>query len=177
MFKSIVGGDPIRAERKNRDAFSYTPYARLIFSANEAPPTSDNSSAFFDRWLVLPFQKRFRGSDVAERDEGILDKITTPDELSGLLNHALAGLGRLHEQRRFSTTDDMNHALERFKTDSDSVAGFIEEACTIDHDSDAKVGQPASTRPTRSGAKRRTAVRSDPDGSPTDCETTTASAK
>lgn len=49
IFKSITGGDPIRAEHKHQAAFTFQPYAKLIFSANEPPPTSDASEAFFDR--------------------------------------------------------------------------------------------------------------------------------
>jgi putative DNA primase/helicase len=129
MFKSITGGDRIRAERKHRDAFSFTPYARLIFSANEAPPTADQSDAFFDRWLILPFDRRYRGT--GQQDTNLLAKLTTPAELSGLLNRALDGLERLRRQRGFTHAVSSDRAAERFRVDADSVAGFIEERCLL----------------------------------------------
>jgi putative DNA primase/helicase len=138
IFKSITGGDELRAERKHRDSFTFAPYARLVFSANEAPPTSDNSDAFFDRWLILPFHKRHRGTD--HQDHDLLPKLTTPDELSGLLNHALLGLGRLHRQRGFSHVASSEKAAERFRVDSDSAAGFSEECCNLAPD--ARVAKP-----------------------------------
>ena len=53
-FKEITGGDTIAAERKFGQPFSFRPFALLIFSANEAPFSADQSEAWFDRWLILP---------------------------------------------------------------------------------------------------------------------------
>ena len=39
MFKVLTGDDMISAERKNKDSFSFKPYARLVFSCNEVPST------------------------------------------------------------------------------------------------------------------------------------------
>src|SRR5581483_11001589 len=51
IFKAITGGDELQGERKFADAFEFTPFARLLFSANHPPRSSDASSAFFRRWL------------------------------------------------------------------------------------------------------------------------------
>ena len=104
----------------------------MVFSANEAPPTSDSSDAFFDRWLIVPFQQRHRGTD--HQDHDLLAKLTTPAELSGLLNYALAGLDRLHRQHGFSHVTSSEQAAERFRIDSDSAAGFCEECCNLNRD-------------------------------------------
>jgi putative DNA primase/helicase len=138
IFKSITGGDRIRGERKHCPAFEFTPFARLIFSANEAPPTADNSDAFFDRWTILPFEHRHRGSD--HQDHHLLAKLTTPSELSGLLNDALDGLDRLRTHGRFTTADSSEEAAQRFRVDSDSAAGFCEDCCTIT--ADARTAKP-----------------------------------
>jgi putative DNA primase/helicase len=128
LFKEVVGGDPIHAERKHRDPFSFEPYARLLFSANELPPTPDGSPAFYDRWIVIPFPRRF--SD-AEADETLFDRLTTPEELSGLLNLAIRALGELRERGHFRETASTTDAASRFKVETDSVAGFLAEAATF----------------------------------------------
>ena len=138
MFKSVTGGDAIRAERKNRDSFTFAPYARMVFSANEAPPTSDSSDAFFDRWPILPFHRRHRGTD--HQDHDLLAKLTTATELSGLLNHALEGLDRLRQQHDFTHVAASEQAAERFRVDADSAAGFSEECCHLDHE--ARIAKP-----------------------------------
>lgn len=129
IFKSITGGDPIRGERKHRDAFEFIAYARLIFSANEPPPTSDSSQAFFDRWIIVPFQQRIRGSTRERQQDELLADLTTPDELSGLLNHALAALGGLRRTGHFTTSKTTDSAAENFRVAADSAAGFLHEHC------------------------------------------------
>ena len=57
MFKSITGGDRIVGERKYKDSFEFVPFARLVFSANSPPRSTDSSEGFFDRWIVIPFER------------------------------------------------------------------------------------------------------------------------
>lgn len=129
IFKGIVGGDEIRAERKFRDAFSFRPYARLLFSANELPPTPDGTPAFYRRWVVLPFTRRF-SAEVA--DPAMLAKLTTDAELSGLLNRAVGALDDLQRRGHFPETASTRAAAEAFKLDTDSVAGFLADAVEFD---------------------------------------------
>lgn len=131
IFKSITGGDAISGERKYAAPFTFTPYSRLIFSANEAPPTPDSSDAFFRRWLILPFDRRFDG---AKADRRLIEKLTTPTELSGLVNKGLAALPGLHARGAFTATDTATEAAERFRVDSDSVAGFLADCTTLTPD-------------------------------------------
>lgn len=129
VFKSITGGDRIEGERKHQDAFSFRPYARLLFSANEPPPTPDNTDAFFRRWLILPFDRRFTGK---KADPNLLAKLTTPTELSGLLNQGLARLYPLRKRGQFTPTEAAANAAERFQVDADSVAGFLADKTELD---------------------------------------------
>jgi putative DNA primase/helicase len=62
VFKAIVAGDIIKAERKFGQPFNLIPTARLLFSANELPRSRDLSPAYFRRWVVIPFPNQFQGS-------------------------------------------------------------------------------------------------------------------
>ena len=56
MFKALTGEDYITAERKNKDPFSFRPYARLLFSCNEIPKNySDRSDGFYRRLIIIRF--------------------------------------------------------------------------------------------------------------------------
>jgi putative DNA primase/helicase len=132
VFKSITDGDPIRAEHKHRAAFFFIPYARLVFSANEPPPTVDSSTAFFDRWVTLPFEARIRGSQQERQQDELLAELTAPNELSGLLNHALDGLDRLNRTHSFTATAGTSRASEAFRVSADSVAGFLADQSQTD---------------------------------------------
>jgi len=124
-FKAITGGDRISGERKHQPAFEFTPFARLLFSANEVPSVRDGSKAFFDRWIVLPCTQELRGSE--REDPKILDKLLTPAELSGFLNLALEGLLRLRRNNgRFSMPTVAAAAGWNFRRLADNVAGFVD---------------------------------------------------
>jgi putative DNA primase/helicase len=125
MFKAITGGDPITVEYKYRDSFEFTPFARLVFSANHLPRSGDGSSAFFDRWIVVPFRRSFRGT-VQEVPRAELDaRLADPQELSGVLNKALAVLPRLR-QRGFTISETMGQAAEEFRQTTDPLAVWLE---------------------------------------------------
>src|SRR5439155_26952992 len=101
VFKQLTGGDMVTGEFKYRDSFDFVPFARLIFSANHPPRSADGSAAFFDRWVVLPFERLFRDT-AAEIPRPVLDAfLAEPRELSGVLNRALDVLPALITRKGF----------------------------------------------------------------------------
>lgn len=128
-FKEITGADRIQVEHKYGRSFQLRPYARLMFSANAAPPTRDASFAYFRRWLVIPFDQEFHGPG---DDKDLLRRLTTPGELSGVLNWALDGLDRLRATGAFSSSTAIAGAKDRFRVEVDSVAAFCDEQCEWD---------------------------------------------
>jgi putative DNA primase/helicase len=86
-FKNLCGGDRIHGERKGETAFVFDNTARLIFSANELPPNKNGNFAYFRRWILIDFPNTFEGKAA---DKDLIEKLVTPEELSGFLNKALA---------------------------------------------------------------------------------------
>jgi len=126
IFKAITGGDRITGELKYRDAFEFRPFARLIFSANHFPSARYGSQSYFDRWLLIPFERRFRGS---ERDmpRGALDaRLSAPQELSGALNRVLPALRRLRKDNYFTETPSVRGTCLEFEAASDPFRIWLE---------------------------------------------------
>ena len=124
LFKAITGGDDIPAEYKFRDGFDFRPFVKLLFSANEPPRSRDGSHAFFRRWLVVPFTRTFEGAANTSRD--ILDaQLSDPDELSGVLNKALAALPGLRDHG-FTESASTNDALADFRQSTDPLAVWLD---------------------------------------------------
>jgi putative DNA primase/helicase len=74
----------------------------LLFSANQLPSSRDASSAYFDRWVIVPLENSFRNTE-REIPRSVLDaSLADPMELSGALNHALAGLRRIRRLGKFT---------------------------------------------------------------------------
>ena len=125
-FKLIVSGDPIDAERKHQHPFEFKPFCKLIFSANKMPASYDKSPAFYRRWLIIPFPNTFEG---AAADPDMLEKISTPGELSGLLNMAITRLRTLEERRGFAEPETVAKAMAAYKLTADGMVAFLSECC------------------------------------------------
>jgi putative DNA primase/helicase len=132
-FKALTGGDTLNAEYKFKDSFDLEPFARLVFSANHPPRSADSSSAFFRRWIVIPFDHTFGPDEQIPRD--VLDaRLQSPGELSGLLNKALEGLRRVEKQRRFSESPSIQEAWRDFHSTTDPLAVWLDRYTIDDPD-------------------------------------------
>lgn len=127
-FKSIVAGDQVKAERKFGHPFILKTVARLIFSANEFPRSSDSSQAYFRRWIIVPFPNKFEGK-LADHD--LLKKLLQPSVMSALLNRALLGLRRLEEQGHFSETKSATAQVENYRVENNSSYAFAREVLKV----------------------------------------------
>ena len=133
IFKMLTGQDIIWADVKHLKAFEFKNHAKLIYSANELPQTDDTSEAFWRRWIVIDFPNTFPDDD-PKTDPTILDKLITPEELSGFLNWALEGLRRLLSQNKFTTTKTREQVEREWIARTDSLRAFIAEQVTFNPD-------------------------------------------
>lgn len=121
-FKMATGGDALTVDKKFKDMFTFVNYAKLIFSANRIPTSPDDTDAFFRRWVIVNFPNRFEGE---KADKLLIDKLTTPEEISGIFNVAVCGLKHLLNNGAFTAEQSMDEAREIYTRLSDSVAAFI----------------------------------------------------
>jgi len=124
-FKMLTGEDRIRGNKKHKEPFYFDNYAKLIFSGNELPRTWDMSHAFFRRWIIINFPNVFSGD---KKDPAILEKITTQEELSGLLNWALEGLRRIIKNKGFSFSKTRKEIETEWVLRTNSLKAFV-DAC------------------------------------------------
>jgi P4 family phage/plasmid primase-like protien len=127
IFKMLVSGDTIRAQRKYGQPFNFRNYAKLIFSANQIPDTEDRTFAYYKRWIILKFEKVFREN----KDTNLIDKLTTPEELSGLLNLALIALKQLQKEEGFIDIS-IEETIKQYNNNTDTTTTFLEERCVLD---------------------------------------------
>jgi putative DNA primase/helicase len=139
-FKSITGCDRITAEFKYRDSFEFRPFARVLLSANHLPASRDASKAFFDRWLLIPFHRSFRGAACELPRRTIDATLSSPEELSGALNRALPAHRRLRREGRFTETATTEQQLTELQQATDPLAHWLaaettgSSAASIAHD-------------------------------------------
>ena len=135
-FKILTGGDRTGAEKKFGAHFEFENTAKLIFSCNDLPATDDDTDAFFRRWIFVNFPNTF-SKEKKNLDERKLEKITTKEELSGLLNVALDALDRLIARGVFSKGLSTEETREKYLTMSDSVAAYCMNC--LDQDSTSSI--------------------------------------
>jgi putative DNA primase/helicase len=123
-FKSLASGEPVSARLPYGEPFTVTRYAKLMFNCNELPREVEQTDAFFRRFLLIPFEVTIPD---AEQDRELSGKIIG-NELSGVFNWVLDGLQRLLKQKRFTQSAAVDAALQQYRTRSDSVRSYMEEA-------------------------------------------------
>lgn len=128
-FKMLVSGDTVRAQRKHAQPFDFRNNSKLIFSTNEIPKSDDNTYAYFKRWLIFSFERIFQGET---KDTNLIAKLTTEEELSGLLNLALIALKQLIKDSEFRHADHIETTKRRYNQNASSVDGFLTHKCYMD---------------------------------------------
>ena len=130
VIKTLTGQDPITAERKYRDPFQYTNFAKPVFSANKVPPTIEDTRALHRRMVIIKFPNIFSRED-PKTDINLLEKLITPEELSGFFNFAIAGLKRFLAQKGFSNEKPVEERRIEYMRESNPVqyfaTGFVDK--------------------------------------------------
>lgn len=127
-FKMLTGGDVIQGEKKYQDPIKFHNYAKLIYSANELPKTTDRTEAFFRRWVIIEFPYQFPEDD-KETNPNLPESIINEEEMSGLLNWALDGLERILENNSFSNTKNRRGIEQKWIMETDSLRAFLDIGC------------------------------------------------
>lgn len=123
LFKAMVSGEPVEACLKYGQPFTMTDYAKFIFNCNELPKDVEHTTAYFRRFLIIPFDVTITEQ---EKDSELAKRIIN-NELSGVFNWVLQGLNRLLEQKRFSDCKAAQQAVDQYKIESNSVQMFLNE--------------------------------------------------
>lgn len=126
VFKKVVSGERITAERKGVDAFKFSNYCKFIFSANTIPRMKDKTGAVLDRLIIIPFNATFSKKD-PDYDPHIKSKLRTEEAMEYLLQLALDGLKRVLKNNGFSDSEKVREELEKYHEKNDPLIGFIKE--------------------------------------------------
>ena len=131
VLKKLTGGDYIPAEKKFRPPFQFVNHTKLLFSANEIPMTEDETDAFFSRLIIINFPNQFLGN---KADPNLIRKLTTDEELSGLLRIILRRLPRVLKEGISTASSSIDENYEKYILSSNPVRAFFEAALEQDND-------------------------------------------
>ncbi|MGO9613260.1 MAG: DUF5906 domain-containing protein, partial [Dissulfurispiraceae bacterium] len=135
LLKQLTGGDLIQADRKFLAPVKFLNYAKLIFSTNQIPRTTDQTDAFFRRAFIVEFPNQFE--DNPEIEVRIRDTEAMRHEYEGLLKYSIDTLQRLKRQNFvFMHQKGIEAAKAHYMHLAHPLNRFIHETCEQTWNSD-----------------------------------------
>ena len=126
IFKKVVSGDRVNAEYKGQKPFDFSPYAKLLFSANTIPRIKDKSGAVIDRLIIVPFNARFSKND-PDYDPFIKYKLQADEVMEYLINLGLQGLNRVLKNQSFTICEDVQKSIQEYEENNNPILLFFKE--------------------------------------------------
>jgi putative DNA primase/helicase len=126
-FKIITSGETVSCNQKHIPTFEFIPKCKIILAANIFPKITDHSSAFYQRLLLIPCERRFSEAEKNRNLHGQLKQ-----ELSGIFNWALEGLRRFKKRGQFIEHEFMKNAVQELKDENNPSNLFFDEHIEIE---------------------------------------------
>ncbi len=138
-FKALITGDRVGGCFKYQAAFSFRPRAAHAFGMNATFATRDSSAAFFRRFVVLTFNKRFQrgrvdNTLVSQERQARTERATLTigeirdrcrEERADVIAWALAGAVRLMRQRSYTEPSSHDRVISEWREANDPFAEWL----------------------------------------------------
>ena len=137
IFKKIVTGNRIKAERKGQDPFEFNPFIKLLFSANNIPRMKDKTGAVLRRLVIIPFNARFSkylpdGVTIdPDFDPFIKYKLIQKESIEYLIKLGVEGLKRVITNNEFTKSEKVQVQLDEYEEENNPIIAFIAD-CGVD---------------------------------------------
>ena len=123
-FKLFVSGDYITVERKNGHPYEIIPKTIHFFSTNTLPEIEEDNNAVYRRFVIIEFPNSFEGQE----DFDLFDKLTTKEELEGIMWLLVRTAKRLAKNKQFTYKQSSDEIRMRWKQQSNAVFETIEKS-------------------------------------------------
>lgn len=130
IFKKIVTGNRIKAERKGQDPFEFNPFIKLLFSANDIPRMKDKTGAVLRRLVIIPFNATF-GKNDPDYDPFIKYKLIQKESIEYLIRLGVEGLKRVIINDGFTKSAKVQNQLDEYEEENNPIIAFIAD-CGVD---------------------------------------------
>lgn len=129
MFKALTGGDTVLCDQKFKQPFRFDNFAKLIFSCNQLPESKDDSDAFFRRWVIIEFKKKF---EYSQQKRNLLKELVVPSELNGLFVQIMPKLKSMVVDGEGITDESTNEVRKRYQRNANSSNAFAIDCLDLD---------------------------------------------
>ena len=126
IFKKLVTGDRVNAERKGQDPFEFNNYSKMLFSANKIPRVKDETGAVLRRLIIVPFNAKFTKDD-KDYDPYIKYKLRSDEVMEYLILVGLNGLKDVLTNKGFTISEKVETELQEFDEMNNPILMFIRD--------------------------------------------------
>ena len=125
IFKKLVTGEEITVEKKHEQPYKIRNTATIIFATNNLPNMQDKSNGMVRRLCIIPFNAVI-SKDQPDFDPFIIDKLTTDEAKSYILNKALLGLERVFVNQGFTIPKIVDEVMEDYYREVNNVIRYLD---------------------------------------------------
>ena len=126
VFKKVVTGNRIKAERKGQDPFEFSPYVKILASANDIPRMKDKTGAVLRRLVIIPFNAIFSKDDPDYRPFIKYD-LMQPEALEYMIALGMEGLKRVISNRAFTVPTLVQEQLDEYEESNNPIIAFLKD--------------------------------------------------
>ncbi len=120
IIKKLTGQDTIGFEYKNKTPFDDVNYAKILIATNNLPTTTDKTTGFYRRWMIIDFPNKF-----SEQKDILAD--IPEEEYTCLARKCCFLLKDLLEKRSFTNEGSLEERTKRYEDHSDPLEKFLKE--------------------------------------------------
>lgn len=126
LIKQVTGRDPVEAERKYENPFTYLPTFKIFMLTNNLPSIYERRKAIWERIHLIEFNRYFEDH---ERDKDLDSKLEA--EMEGILRWALEGCMEWQRQG-LNPPSEVRESVKKYEKGQDIIGQYIEESCHVD---------------------------------------------
>lgn len=128
IVKQLCSTDPIQAEKKYRDPFSFTPTHTLVLYTNHLPRVGANDDGIWRRLVVIPFLAKITGGDDIKNFSDYLYEKAGGAILQWIIEGARKAI---EKDYRWELPKKVEAAIAEYRDQNDWFAMFLEDCCEV----------------------------------------------
>ena len=139
IVKKLCSIDPIQAEKKFKDPFTFVPSHTVILYTNHLPKIGTIDKGTWDRIVTIPFMANLRGAkgEILNYCDYLFTKAG-----GAVLSWVVAGAKRfIANNYKITMPECVKDAINRYHANNDWLENFLHDSCDIDRIYTAKSGE------------------------------------
>lgn len=120
-LKTMASGNTISVRPIYSYPINIENIATLLFTCNTIPTFKDKTNGIKRRVEIIPFSNKIKNPDF-----DLLEKLSTDEAKSYILNLALQGMTRLIKNKKHTESEEIKEAIHKYEVETDNVMAFLD---------------------------------------------------